>query len=139
MMLDVEERGRSCKKQKPLLFIRIAAIVIVVMLVGAGAVLVVMQQHRKRIRLRSTKVLLSVVLERVHEWRGSNDDAEDCPRNLRMLVPEYLKKNMLRDAWGGRLKIKCFGAKVCVYSAGPNRREERGGGDDVRACSVENE
>lgn len=42
---------------------------------------------------------------------------------------------MIRDAWGGPLRIACNDSQVCVYSAGQNRNDEHGGGDDIKSCA----
>ncbi len=51
-----------------------------------------------------------------------------------MMDQDFVGDDMLKDAWGSELKVECYGAKVCVRSAGANRRDEKRGGDDIQVC-----
>jgi Tfp pilus assembly protein PilN len=61
----------------------------------------------------------------------------ECLQSLNVLVPERVKADMIKDAWNQPLKIACQGQKICIYSIGKNKRDENGGGDDIKACTEE--
>lgn len=120
-------------------------IMVVVLIMGLimGTVGYAVFRYYKRSQIKTTKLRVTRVLDGVQEWRADNSTKSDgggnCPGSLGELVPSHFKKDMVRDAWGKELKISCQGERVCIWSNGPNKRDENGGGDDIRACTEEGE
>jgi general secretion pathway protein G len=120
-------------------------IMVVVLIMGLimGTVGYAVFRYYKRSQIKTTKLRVTRVLDGVQEWRADNSTKSDgnsnCPASLNELVPSHFKKDLVRDAWGKELKISCQGEKVCIWSSGPNKRDENGGGDDIRACNEESD
>lgn len=119
-------------------------IMVVVMIMGLimGAVGVAVFRWYRSAQEKTTKTTIDTVVKSLWKWSQdeaeSADSAETCPSSLDALVPEYIKtKRTLKDAWGKRLHFRCVGDAFCVWSSGPNKRDENGGGDDIKSdgCS----
>ena len=117
-------------------------IMVVVLIMGLimGTVGYAVFRYFRRSQVKTTHLKVKRVLDAVQEYQNDPDLNKDgqsrCPE-LRQLVPSHLKKDMIKDAWGKPLRITCQGDKVCIYSSGRNKRDENGGGDDIKACSEE--
>ncbi len=114
-------------------------IMVVVLIMGLimGTVGYAVFRYLKRSEIKTTKMKVSRVLDAVQEYMADPDSGHegDCPQDLEVLVPERVKSKMIKDAWGNDLKIQCSGADICIWSNGPNKRDENGGGDDIKACT----
>lgn len=90
---------------------------------------------------KTTRMKVERVLDAVQEYQADPDTKatgpDGCPHSLSVLVPERVKADMIKDAWNQPLKIACQGQKICIYSVGKNKRDENGGGDDIKACTEE--
>lgn len=116
-------------------------IMVVILIMGLimGTVGYAVFRYLKRGEKKTTQMRVERVLNALQDWMHDPDvhkeGDRDCPADLNVLVPDFVKPKMLKDAWSKPLRIICQGEKVCVYSAGPNKRDENGGGDDIKACS----
>ena len=119
-------------------------IMVVIMIMGLvmGAVGVAVFRWYRSAQKKTTRTTIDTVVKSL--WKWSQDQAmeaesdETCPSTLDVLVPEYIKsKRTLKDAWGKRLNFRCVGDTFCVWSCGPNKRDDGGGGDDIKSegCS----
>ncbi len=115
----------------------IALIVIGLVLLLGGGILLAIHRYRVRMAHKATKMKVSRVLDAVQEYMADPDSGHEggCPQDLDVLVPERVKREMLEDAWKNDFKIQCSGAEICIWSNGPNKRDESGGGDDIKACA----
>jgi len=99
--------------------------------------MVLTADRKKRTDLTTHKV--QTALSAVKIWRVELPARQrakgPCPTDLSVLVPSHLKSNDIKDAWGEKLKLRCSPKRVCVYSTGHNKRDEKGGGDDIQECS----
>lgn len=136
-------RGRAAAAaQRGMTLIEIMVVVLIMGLI-MGTVGYAVFRYFKRSQIKTTKLRVIRVLDGVQEWRADNSTTGtgggrgNCPGSLNELVPSHFKKDLVRDAWGRELKISCQGEKVCIWSSGPNKRDENGGGDDIRACTEE--
>ncbi len=114
-------------------------IMVVVLIMGLimGTVGYAVFRYLRRSEIKTTKMKVQRVLDAVQEYMADPDSGHEgnCPADLKVLVPERVKSKMLKDAWNKPLKIQCSGEKICVYSFGRNKRDENGGGDDIKACT----
>jgi prepilin-type N-terminal cleavage/methylation domain-containing protein len=113
-------------------------IMVVILIMGLimGTVGYAVFRYLRRSEVKTTRMKVERVLDAVQEYQAANRKGDgDCPVDLSVLVPERVKSDMIKDAWNQPLKIACQGEKVCVYSIGKNKRDENGGGDDIRACT----
>ncbi len=139
------ERARAAVAAAAQRGMTLIEIMVVVLIMGLimGTVGYAVFRYFKRSQIKTTKLRVTRVLDGVQEWRADSntqgDGGGNCPGSLDELVPSHFKKDMVRDAWGKKLKISCQGEKVCVWSSGPNKRDENGGGDDIRACTEESD
>lgn len=113
-------------------------IMVVVMIMGLimGAVGVAVFRWYRSAQKKTTKTTIETVVKSLWKWSQDEameaDSSETCPASLDVLVPEYIKsKRTLKDAWGKRLNFRCVGDSFCVWSSGPNKRDDGGEGDDI--------
>jgi prepilin-type N-terminal cleavage/methylation domain-containing protein len=130
----------SAAAQRGMTLIEIMVVVLIMGLI-MGTVGFAVFRYFRRSQVKTTQLKVKRVLDAVQEWQADPDvqkkgDA-DCPGSLSELVPERLKRDMIKDAWNNKLRLTCQGTKICVYSNGQNKRDENGGGDDIKACTEE--
>jgi general secretion pathway protein G len=114
-------------------------IMVVVLIMGLimGTVGYAVFRYLRRSEIKTTKMKVQRVLDAVQEYMADPDSGHqgNCVTDLKVLVPERVKKDMLKDAWNQPLRITCAGERICVYSVGRNKSDENGGGDDIKACT----
>lgn len=114
-------------------------IMVVVLIMGLimGTVGYAVFKYLRRAEVKTTKMKVQRVLDAVQEYMADPDSGTEgqCPQDLKVLAPDRVKHKMLKDAWNRPLKVQCQGEKICVYSSGRNKRDENGGGDDIKACT----
>jgi type II secretory pathway pseudopilin PulG len=82
-----------------------------------------------------TRIQLQAVRELVARWQKVQGRLPSDEEGLENLVKRGMAKEVdLYDGWGIRFKYRCVD-KTCssarIYSAGPNKLDEQGGGDDL--------
>jgi len=129
-------RAVGAAAQRGMTLIEIMVVVLIMGLI-MGAVGFAVFKYLGRAKVKTTKMKVSRVLDAAQEYMNDPDSGSEgkCPQDLGVLAPDHVKRKMLKDAWSRPLKIQCQGEKICVYSSGPNKRDENGGGDDIKACS----
>jgi Type II secretion system (T2SS), protein G len=82
-----------------------------------------------------TKVQLDRVRELVQEWQRQRGRLPTDAEGIDVLVQAGLAtEDGITDGWGGRLKYRCSNQEclsAMIYSSGPNKIDEHGGGDDL--------
>ena len=94
---------------------------------------------------RLTRLRVLRVLDALLHWkndiecvrRDGPDPPFGCPASLDELAPEFVESVHLKDAWERPLRFACARDRTCVWSCGPNGRDEQGRGDDLRECYIE--
>ncbi len=141
-MVRKARRKAAAAAQRGMTLIEIMVVVLIMGLI-MGTVGYAVFRYFRRSQVKTTQMKVKRVLDAVQEWQSDPDVQKQgdsgCPANLAVLVPDRLKKDMIKDAWNKPLKISCQGNKVCVWSGGANKRDENGGGDDIKACTEESE
>ena len=143
MMRNVRRRvarKAAATAQRGMTLIEIMVVVLIMGLI-MGTVGYAVFRYFRRSQVKTTRLKVKRVLDAVQEWRADPDVQKEgdanCPSELSALVPDRLKRDMIKDAWGKKLKITCQGEQICIYSSGRNKRDENGGGDDIKACTEE--
>ena len=129
-------RQVAASAQRGMTLIEIMVVVLIMGLI-MGTVGYAVFRYMRRSEVKTTKMKVQRVLDAVQEYMADPDSGSEgnCPQDLKVLVPDRVKSKMLKDAWNRPLKIQCQGEKICVYSVGRNKRDENGGGDDIKACT----
>jgi len=131
---------RRAQNQRGMTLIEIMVVILIMGLI-MGTVGFAVFRYLRRSEIKTTKMKVQRVLDAVQEYQADPDTKKqgdsDCPQSLNVLVPERVKADMIKDAWNQPLKLACAGEKICVYSVGKNKRDENGGGDDIKACTEE--
>lgn len=139
-MMCAARRKASAAAQRGMTLIEIMVVVLIMGLI-MGTVGFAVFRYFRRSQVKTTRMKVKRVLDAVQEWQSDpdvqNKGEANCPGNLTELVPDRLKKDMVKDAWNKPLKISCQGQKICIWSGGANKRDENGGGDDIKACTEE--
>lgn len=82
-----------------------------------------------------TKVQLDRIHELVQEWQRQRGHLPTDAEGLDVLIQAGLAtEDGITDGWGSRLKYRCSNqgcSSATIYSAGPNKIDEHGGGDDI--------
>jgi general secretion pathway protein G len=132
--------ARARAAQRGMTLIEIMVVILIMGLI-MGTVGYAVFRYLRRSEIKTTRMKVQRVLDAVQEYMADPDTKQagdsDCPGGLQVLVPERVKADMIKDAWNQPLKIACQGQKICVYSIGKNKRDENGGGDDIKACTEE--
>ncbi|MCD6498130.1 MAG: type II secretion system protein [Deltaproteobacteria bacterium] len=125
----------SKASQAGMTLIEIMVVVMIMGLIMSAVGYSVFRWYRSA-QKKTSRATVDTVVKAI--WKWSQDEAENgdsdrtCPEKLDVLVPEYIKsKRSIKDAWGKRLKFRCDGDRICVYSLGPNKKDDGGGGDDI--------
>lgn len=128
--------ARAASGQRGMTLIEIMVVVLIMGLI-MGTVGYAVFRYLRRSEIKTTKMKVQRVLDAVQEYMADPDSGHqgNCVQDLNVLVPERVKKDMLKDAWNSPLKITCSGERICVYSIGRNKSDENGGGDDIKACT----
>lgn len=136
MTMNRIPRLRAAKLQRGMTLIEIMVVVLIMGLI-MGTVGYAVFRYLRRSEIKTTKMKVQRVLDAVQEYMADPDSGHqgNCVTDLKVLVPERVKKDMLKDAWNQPLRITCAGERICVYSVGRNKSDENGGGDDIKACT----
>jgi prepilin-type N-terminal cleavage/methylation domain-containing protein len=130
--------ARARAAQRGMTLIEIMVVILIMGLI-MGTVGYAVFRYLRRSEIKTTRMKVQRVLDAVQEYQADPDTKQqgdgDCPSSLQVLVPERVKPDMIKDAWNQPLKIVCQGPKICIYSIGKNKRDENGGGDDIKACT----
>lgn len=125
------------RSQAGMTLIEIMVVVMIMGLIMSAVGFAVFRWYRSA-QKKTTRTTIDTVVKSL--WKYSQDESEKseggdaCPSNLDVLVPDYIKsKRSLRDAWGKPLKFRCVGDQFCVWSGGPNKKDDGGGGDDIKS------
>lgn len=129
-------RSHAARAQRGMTLIEIMVVVLIMGLI-MGTVGYAVFRYLRRSEVKTTQMKVQRVLDAVQEYMADPDSGHQgaCLQDLNVLVPERVKRDMLKDAWNQPLKITCSGENICVYSIGRNRNDENGGGDDIKACT----
>ncbi len=128
-------RGALRAGQSGMTLIEIMVVVMIMGLIMSAVGYSVFRWYRSA-QKKTTRATVDTVEKALWKWQqdeAENSDSDQvCPESLDVLVPEYIKsKRSLKDAWGRRLRFRCDGENICVYSFGPNRKDDGGRGDDI--------
>ena len=128
-----KQSGRAA--QAGMTLIEIMVVVMIMGLIMSAVGYSVFRWYRSA-QKKTTRATVDTVVKAIWKWQQDEADEGDsdatCPDNLNALVPEYVKsKRSLKDAWGKRLHFRCDGDRICVYSSGPNKKDDGGHGDDI--------
>lgn len=133
------------RAQAGMTLIEIMVVVMIMGLIMASVGYAVFRWYR-RAQKKTTMTTIDSVVKALWMWRQEEKEkasgGERCPSSLDVLVPEYIKnKRSLRDSWGNALKFRCGTENFCVWSMGPNEKDDGGGGDDLKSdgCSESGE
>ncbi len=129
-MVRTARRKAAAVAQRGMTLIEIMVVVLIMGLI-MGTVGYAVFRYFRRSQVKTTQLKVKRVLDAVQEWQSDpdvrNKGEANCPSNLSELVPDRLKRDMVKDAWNKPLKISCQGQKVCIWSSGANKRDENGG------------
>jgi hypothetical protein len=83
-----------------------------------------------------TESVLLIVGNSIDDWRDEHKRAPSTEEGVSLLS---FNKSALSDGWGQPLIYRNMGGEksdYLLYSAGPNGRDENGGGDDIRRVNL---
>ena len=110
-------------------------IMVVVAIIGLvmGAVVVAAVPQLEKARCKTAWSETQTIAQAIGTYQ--TDNAGDCPKSLDELVTGKFLSKTATDPWGQPFKYKCPGDKTSdgadIWSAGKNKQDENGTGDDV--------